>query len=102
MSFKSKKLTKNNLGFLKGATLFFLGTSVVLFMANAFEIVPSVPNAIQYIANIVLTQEGTNTSTTGVILQGSGGHAWFKGDVSIASLPSKACLGTDSNGKITE
>ena len=71
-------------------------------MANAFEIVPSVPNAIQYIANIVLTQEGTNTSTTGVILQGSGGHAWFKGDVSIASLPSKACLGTDSNGKITE
>ena len=102
MSFKSKKLPKNNLGFLKGATLFFLGTSVVLFMANAFEIVPSVPNAIQYIANIVLTQEGTNTSTTGVILQGSGGHAWFKGDVSIASLPSKACLGTDSNGKITE
>lgn len=102
MSFKSKKLPKNNLGFLKGATLFFLGTSVVLFMANAFEIVPSVPNAIQYIANIVLTQEGTNTSATGVILQGSGGHAWFKGDVSIASLPNKVCLGTNSNGKIVE
>ena len=102
MSFKSKKLPKNNLGFLKGATLFFLGTSIVLFMANAFEIVPTMPNALQYISQIILTQDGTNTSATGVILQGSGGNAWFKGNVSIASLPNKVCLGTDSNGKIVE
>ncbi len=90
------------MSFIKGATLFFLWTSVVLFMANAFEIVPTLPNALQYISQIILTQDGTNTSSTGIVLDGNGWDAWFSGDVTIASLPNKVCLWTDNSGKIVE
>jgi hypothetical protein len=42
MAFTSKNLQykKSGLTFIKGATLFFLGMSAVLFLTQAFDIVP--------------------------------------------------------------
>ena len=71
MSFTSKKLSHktNGLGFLKGATLFFLGMSCVMFMARAFEIVPITNNTVQFIRSIFLTADGDNLSEVGIRLE---------------------------------
>ena len=97
MSFISKKLPARtqSMGFIKGATLFFLGVSCVLFIAKSFDIAPIVPNAVQYIQQIFLTTDGSNQSSTGIVLDGTNG-----GGITIANLPSKSVLGTDSEGKI--
>jgi len=44
--------------------------SCVMFMARAFEIVPTSTNAVQYIKSIFLTASGDNQSATGIILDG--------------------------------
>jgi hypothetical protein len=64
-------------------------------MAQAFEIDSSLDNAIQYINQIFLTEDGSNTTTTGIILDGA-----TTGGITITNLPSEVVLGTDGNGKI--
>jgi len=80
--------------------MFVLWVFSIVFTTTAFNITPSVPNAIQYIKTIFLTSNGSNTSSTGIILDGSGGTAWFSGDVTLNSLPNAVVLGTDGSGKI--
>lgn len=86
MAFTSKNLYshKSPLTFLKGATLFFLGMSVVMFMTQAFEIVPSVKNARQYIQDIIFTTDGYSSSVTTVTIDGAVGDASFAGTVTGA------------------
>jgi hypothetical protein len=74
--FTSKNLiqsSKSGLSFLKGATFFFLGMSLVLFAAKAFEVVPSTTNVSMVLKSIRLTADGTQSAATGVYLDGSGG-----------------------------
>jgi hypothetical protein len=66
-------------------------------MTQAFDINPNLNNAIQYIQQIFLTSDGSNspTATTGLILDGtSTGGIW------ITNLTGEIVLGTDSSGKI--
>ncbi|MEI7918774.1 MAG: hypothetical protein WCH65_00750 [bacterium] len=49
-----------------------LGIFSIIFTTTAFNITPSVPNTIQYIKTIFLTLNGSNSSATGIILDGSG------------------------------
>ena len=96
MSFTRRNLHKNTgLNMLKWATLFFFWMSCVMFMARAFEIVPSAPNVIQYIQQIFLTKNWDNKSDLGIILD------WRStGGITIMNLTSAIVLGTDSSGKI--
>ncbi|MEI6673477.1 MAG: hypothetical protein WCL02_09685 [bacterium] len=61
--------------------------SCILFIARAFDIVPVVPNAVQYISKVFLTNDGSNTSATGIILDGT-----TNGGVTITNLPNKIIL----------
>jgi len=63
--------TRNGLSFLKGATFFFLGMSLVLFAAKAFEITPIATNFQQVIQKIILTHNGSIFGTTGVVIDGA-------------------------------
>ncbi len=67
---------------VKWATLFFLWVSCVLFVTKAFDITPSVPNAIQYIGQIFLTQSGYQSNTTTISLDGTNGNWSFAGTLS--------------------
>ena len=69
--------------------------SCILFIARAFEVGVIAPNAVQYIQKVFLTNDGSNASTTGVIVDGT-----TNGGITITNLPSKPVLGTDTNGKI--
>jgi hypothetical protein len=42
-------------------------------MTQAFDINPSLNNAVQYIQQIFLTTDGSNTSATGISLDGTNG-----------------------------
>lgn len=97
MAFTSKNLLRKprNMNFFKGATMFFFGMSAVLLMTQAFDISVVVPNTIQYIQKIFLTADGSNTATTGIILDGT-----LSGGITITNLADKTVLGTDVNGKI--
>ncbi len=64
--------TRNGISFLKGATFFFLGMSLVLFTAKAFQITPIATNLQQVIQKIILTSDGSISGTTGIILDGAG------------------------------
>jgi len=57
--------------FLKGATFFFLGMSLVMFMTKAFEIEPATRNAVQLIQKIIFTTDGDASSTQMVSIDGS-------------------------------
>ena len=70
--------------------------SAVLFIARAFDVGVIAPNAVQYIQSVFLTSDGSNSWTTGIILDGT-----TNGWITITNLPSKSVLGTDANGKIT-
>lgn len=105
MAFTSKNLQshKSGMTFLKGATLFFLGMSVVMFMTQAFEIVPSVRNAKQYIQDIVFTIDGSATADTGIYLNGLSGNAYFAGTVTgaVFCLEGDSCIDTRPEGGTT-
>jgi len=85
------------MNFIKWATLFFLWASCVLLVTRAFDIVPIAANTIQYIQKVFLTTSGDNQSAVGIALDGTP-----TGGITISNLSSKAVLGTDSDGKITE
>ena len=74
MTFKSKNLlrTRKNLSLFKGMTLFFLWASIAVLASYAFEIDPGITNAVQYIQQIVLTDDGTSDWITGIVLNGDG------------------------------
>jgi hypothetical protein len=65
--------------------------SCVLFLTQAFEVMPSVRNAKQYIQEIVFTIDGYNDSTPTINIDGSGGNASFAGTVSAEEI----CLSGD-------
>ena len=69
--------------------------SVVLFVARAFDVGVIMPNAVQYIQKVFLTSDGSNTTTTGIMLDGT-----TNGGITITNLPSQVVLWTDANGKI--
>ncbi|MEI7563390.1 MAG: hypothetical protein WCJ39_07255 [bacterium] len=48
-----------------------------VLMTQAFEINTSLQNAVQYIQQIFLTSNGNTSGTTGIILDGEAGSAWF-------------------------
>jgi hypothetical protein len=54
---------------MKYMTMFFLGTSCVIFATKAFNITPITSNAIIYIRDIFLTASGNNNSATGIKLE---------------------------------
>jgi len=66
-------------------------------VTRAFDIVPIAANTIQYIQKVFLTTSGDNQSAVGIALDGTP-----TGGITISNLSSKAVLGTDSDGKITE
>ena len=68
---------------LKYLTMFFLGVSCVVLTTQAFNITTSISNAVQYINRIVLTSDGSNQGTTGIVLDGTNGNASFSGSVGI-------------------
>jgi hypothetical protein len=93
MAFTNKNLQshKSGMTFLKGATFFFLGMSVVMVMTQAFEVIPSMKNTRQYIQDIIFTTDGYSSSATTVTIDGSGGNAYFAGTVTGAAF----CLEED-------
>jgi len=102
MSFTSKNIQsrKNSMGFLKWATLFFLWMSCILLVTKAFEISPSTTNAIQYIKTIFLTNDGSNTSGTGIMLEWSWGDGRFRNSVTVNNLANTIVIGTNASGKL--
>lgn len=101
MGFTTKKVQQKTRGisFIKWATLFFLGTSCVLFVARAFDITPSVPNAVQYIQQIFLTTSGANTpGTNRISLDGINGNGTFSGTVSANTISGTNIKGTTITG----
>lgn len=66
--------------------------SCILFIANAFDIVPTAPNAVQYIGKIFLTLNGDNQSATGISLDGATGNGSFAGTITGTSI----CLAGDT------
>ena len=57
---------------LKAVTIFLLGASLSILLANADLIInPQISNSIAYIKQFFVTSDGTNNGTLGVILQGS-------------------------------
>jgi hypothetical protein len=65
MTFTNKNLQSHRSGmtFLKGATFFFLGMSLVMFMTKAFEVVPSTRNTSMFLRSISLTTDGDSSSS---------------------------------------
>jgi hypothetical protein len=55
---------------LKAVTIFLLGASLSILLANADLIInPQISNSIAYIKQFFVTSDGTNNGTLGVILQ---------------------------------
>ncbi len=101
MSFVSKNLqqTTNAMSFIKGATLFFLGMSVVLFLTQAFDIVPVATEVKWYFKTIILTSNGSNTAATGIELDGDLGRGHFVGNVDVdLSVNANTVNATTING----
>lgn len=63
-------------------------------MTQAFDISTYLTNSVQYIQQIILTNDGSNSAsaTTGIILDGSGGNAFFGGQVGIGTTGPIATL----------
>lgn len=63
----------------------------------------SLNNAVQYIQKIVLTNDGgnSNNSTTGIMLDGSNGNAFFSGNVGIGTSSTSERLTVDGNVILT-
>ena len=100
MAFTSKNLQhkKSGLTFIKGATLFFLGMSAVLFLTQAFDIVPSVTNRAQLIKEVLFTADGSQSGNTGAYIDGSGGNAYFAGAISGNVVAANiVCLNGDTS-----
>jgi len=98
MAFRKKNLldrTSTRTNIFKYLTMFFLGASCVILATQAFNINSSLTNAVQFIRQIVLTNDGSNLSTTGIILDGTIG-----GGITITNLPNEIVLGTNPNGEI--
>jgi len=106
MSFTSKNLnhsSRNGMSFIKGATFFFLGISVVMFAVKAFEVTPVATNAVMYIKKVVFTQSGASMWAgwvTGIVLDGAGWNGRFKWDLILANIIWASVLGTDGSGKL--
>ena len=99
MTFTSKKLQqkKGGMGFIKGATLFFLWVSCVLFVSQAsFQITPITANAVNFLQKIFLTPDGFNTLTPTVFLDGTNGNWYFSGNVNVDGTVN----GTTTRGNI--
>ncbi|HBB04742.1 TPA: hypothetical protein DCZ39_07810 [Patescibacteria group bacterium] len=94
-SIPMKTYSPKSFSFLKYSTLFVLGISAVYFASAYTSINTTLTNATQYIQKILLTSNGNQDGTTGIILDGTTG-----GGVTISNLISAIALGTDSNGKI--
>lgn len=71
--------------FLKYMTMFFLWASATILATQAINISTSLSNAVQYIQKIIITSDGSNSGTTGIVLDGSGGNAFFIGTVAIGT-----------------
>ena len=72
-TFQSKSLLESRtVGLLKGLTLLFLWASVAVLATYGLTIDPGINNATQYIQKIILTSDGSNLGTTGIVLDGSG------------------------------
>jgi len=97
-SLHMKALGTNNI--FKNMARFLLGLSWVFFVTMAFEIVPIAPNSINFLKTIFLTSNWSNTATTGIVLEWSGGNGWFKWSLTIDSLPNVVVLGTNASGKL--
>ena len=72
----------------KYAIVFVVGMTSVM-LANAYvgyvTIENNVDNAVQYIRNLVLTSDGSQNGTTGIVLNGLNGNAGFMGNVGIGT-----------------
>ena len=98
MAFRQKSLlsrTSTRTNIFKYLTMFFLGASCVILATQAFNINSSLVNATEYIQQIILTADGSNLSTTGIILDGTPA-----GGITITTIPNALVLGTDPDGKI--
>ncbi|MFA7298550.1 MAG: hypothetical protein WC010_02785 [Candidatus Absconditabacterales bacterium] len=87
MSFTSKNLhaKRGGMGFIKGATLFFLGVSCVLFITKAFDITPTVNQSLGYWKTMIFSTNGNNLGTSNIVLDGLSGNAYFAGNVGIGT-----------------
>ena len=102
MSFTRSNISsprKSKTAIFKYLTMFFLWATCITLMTNALEINTRLENVVQYIHQIFLTSDGSNSGTTGIILDGSGGNAWFQWDITMNGLTGLAVLGTDASGK---
>ena len=102
MSFKSKNLQHKRKGFsfIKGATLFFLGMSCVLFATKAFNISPIATLSKAYFTTLIFNASGNNTGITGIILDGLSGNAYFAGTITGTTicLSGNSCITTRPSG----
>lgn len=103
MSFTSKNLhqTRGGMGFIKWATLFFLGMSCVLFLTKAFDITPVANNFQAYFKKVILTPNGTNNSSTAISLDGDLGDAYFGGKVGINNTTPSYDLDVNGTARAT-
>ena len=95
MAFTNKSLhtSKNNMSFIKWATLFFLGMTCVMFATQAtFQISPIAKNTQQLIQKIILTSNGSTSGTSNITLDGTTGNAYFGGNVGIGTTSPTAEL----------
>lgn len=67
----------------KYMTMFFLGASAVMLATQALQINTMVTNSVQYIGKTIMTAGGANAGPETIILDGSGGNAFFSGNVGI-------------------
>jgi hypothetical protein len=85
MSFKQSKISspyRSKTSVFKYLTVFFLWVTCVMLMAQAFEIDTNLSNAVQYISQIFLTEDGSNTSTWHIFLDGTNGNIVSDGFIS--------------------
>ena len=68
--------------FLKYSAIFLLGSSAIYFVSAYTSINTALTNATQYIQNTVLTDDGTQSGNTGIILNGVNGNIISRGFVS--------------------
>lgn len=88
---------------LKYLRVFVLGATSIFSIYAAVGYVNidnNVDNAIQVIKKIVLTTDGTDSGTTGIVLNGTNGDSYFSGNMTLAKLPSVVVLGTNSGGVV--
>ncbi len=64
--------------------MFFLWASFVVLATQGFNITTNLGNTIQYIGKIILTSDGSSQGSTGIILDGTHGNAFFSGNVGIS------------------